>query len=213
MADLVDDRLRLIRTFHALQMLPLPDRVLVLAGFGDAPIAEGGGAARVRRHRLRRWLAETVAAVLAVLIAGLRRLERVLGRLPVDSTATAAFAMVVTVSVVGLVGTSPGPGQVGQQVRSAATLIGHAARATSPGGALTAALRTTAFTKVPHGSIGNRGFAATVPKPGSRGFVIATPDRAHTATVSNHDPGPGNDGVVCLDDFPVIAHLCLGPKQ
>ena len=199
--ELVSVRLELAAALKAMTSLSERDRQMILDGINAQGSADGKS--RVARHRARQRLARLIAlpaGVLVVLMRGCRRLAGT-GRDPLVWS-TSAFVIGTAALVVAPI---LGPGLQRTPAiptpRAAVLVEPHTQQVVS-------GRRTVQRIRVRSTPNTRRGHQRGETQP-----IFETPDPNHTVAVTSHPRGTADAGVVCIDDFPVVGHGCLGPQH
>jgi hypothetical protein len=192
-------RLRLQRTISALTTLSARDRQLIVDD-----VTVGGslvGRDRVAKHRARGRLLRLVGP--AAIVPAIGRYLRSLGRTATGATALclasagAFLGLAVTIDVTR--GTDLATPALLNAESTSRTLTPTASH-------LNGSLPPISRTQTAR--------AARVDVQEAKAdFVVQTPDRRKTLTVAGHDRRGGDQGLVCVDDLPGLAHACFGPSH
>lgn len=206
--ETVDARLRLEATLDALVRLSSADRQILVEAL-EGQDRGAASAVRVARHRARRRLAKALGSAIAAVVA-IRRVLRPEHSTVAPAASGVAVALVTVASVVTL---SLGPDLGSSRTETSVSVnAGHQARGEPKPGSRAPMVNEP--TDLPHQpAISDRSHPAPVaPRSANQEQLsIQSPDRHHTATVTNHPRRPQDDGLICVDDAPLVAHKCLGP--
>lgn len=200
--DSVLTRLRLGSALTHLAGFSDRDQRLILASAEEAGSISGRD--RVAKHRARGRLLRLVGPP-SILAAFGQQLTRWATRASTVPAVPAALSLAVGFAAVGAIFSSTLTSPV-----TTPHLL-RAERTTTIPASEPSLARVAAPRRAEPMQRGRSGQSAAGPKEASVPVLI-TPDSGHVARVDGHPRRASDTGLVCVDDAPLLAHVCVGPS-